>query len=143
MDRGGQTGRPRQSGPVMDVLPPAGATPSSKPVVTDNQPLQADPMMVRRPSLVDAPAARPIPAQPAQDQVQQTPTPQTTPVQSPAQSQSEAGISSAEPLHKLAHPEAFFGHVGKHKKNKMVVVLGLLAVVGLCAAAYFFLLGAR
>lgn len=129
MDNGRQPGAP---GPVMDVLPPAGASPSSKPVITNNQPLQRDPMMATGPSSLDAPITAPAPVQPELRPTAPSSVPTAPQPARPAQ-------PTAEPLHKLAHQEPFFGHVGKHKKNKTPITIVLLLLVALGVGAYLFL----
>ena len=137
MDQGGSTSPVK---PVMDVLPPAAATPASRPVITDHQPLQPDPMMTARPSLIDSPAAAATPV-PAQVQAPITPV-QTTfqqPALEPAMNGRKVdGHEIADPLHKLTHAEPFYGHVGKHKKNKLTILFMLL-VLAAAAASYFYL----
>lgn len=141
MDKGGPSG-----GPIMDVSFPGStaATPSSKPVVPA-QPLQADPMMTPRPSLLNS---TPAAATPAPVQV---PTP-PAPVQVIPQEQAPdptmnvkkvEGHEIATPLHKLTNDEPIFGHVGKHKKNKFVIFLIVFLLVGAAAAVYLFLFKAK
>ncbi len=135
MDKGGPV---NSGGPIMDVAFPGStaATPSSKPVMPA-QPLQADPMMAPRPSLLDSTPAAATPA----------PGP-TPPIQVVSQEAAREqamndrkvdGHEIATPLHKLTHEEPIFGHVGKHKKSKLGILLVLLVLAGAAAAGYFFL----
>lgn len=126
----------------MDVAFPGStaATPSSKPVVPA-QPLQADPMMTARPSLIDSQpaAATPVPIQPIAAPALEQAVPKEEVPEPTMNDRKVDGYEIATPLHKLAHQEPFFGHVGKHKKNKFGILLVVLVLAGVAAAAYFFL----
>lgn len=149
MDQGGPVRRPG-----MDITPPGGtaAAPSSKPVITNSHPYTPDPMMSTRPRTFDMPTTTPTP-----------PTPEPAPVQAPAppeqpksepinQSIPEVKVDAKlsvpsqntfEPLHKLKHEEPFFGHVGKHKKSKVLILLIVVALTVISAVGYFFLVKAK
>ncbi len=157
MDRGG----PIKRGSMMDVTPPGGtpAAPSSKPVFTNHQQLEPDPMMSGKPTPFDvtqptststsvpitdaAPAPQPfVMSQP------QAPAPETQNSASEPMADSTVGSgaqpvppvqvgsnlnvpsqSTFEPLHKLAHEEPMFGQFKKPKKMKKVLLALLILIV--------------
>lgn len=127
----------RPTKPVFDVINPgAGAAPNSRPVVTNNQPQQTDPMMA--PANVAA-----VPIVPAPNSVQApiTPLPPEQPVavsqvvttEKPVSPPSQQG--AAEAVHALQHSKAFYGNVSKPGKSKKV--LGLLLLLALLSAVGF------
>jgi len=123
---------PRQ---FMDVTRPGNtaASASGKPVIVGNKTLQNDPMMTP-----PAPAPQPVaPAIQVVPPLSTSPVAQTVPPK-PAQQPAEAP-AQGEPLHKLQHENAFFGHVGSHKKNKVWLIIFVFVVIALAAGGYLLL----
>ncbi len=104
------------------------ATPSGRPVIPATKPVQADPMFAKQSTgpLPLAPTPTPTPTPP----VSPTPTPSSL-VTQPEVPNQIAGVN-AEPVHKMSHQEAFFGHVGSHHKgrNRFLIVLLVLILAG-------------
>lgn len=132
---------------VFDVSKPGGtaATPSSRPTIVTNSPTITDPMFTSAPANPIVPAAPttlapldPMPAAPA------VPAPANEPVQpvAPIQPVAPTGPqeSSAEPVHRLAHEEAFYGHIKKPsklgKRILFVVLVIIFAAAGYAAWVY-------
>lgn len=129
---------------VFDVSKPGGtaATPSSRPTIVTNSPTITDPMFTTAPVNPIAPAASvaeiaPAPLAPVAPAVPTPPTEPVQPVAAPTQSQTE---SSAEPVHRLAHEEAFYGHIKKPsklgKRILFVVLVIIFAAAGYAAWVY-------
>lgn len=125
---------------VFDVSKPGGtaATPSSRPTIVTNSPTITDPMFTSAPANPIAPATPETPA-PSEPIAPAAPTLPTEPVQPVApvqpaapQPQTESG---AEPVHKLAHEEAFYGHVKKPSKLGKRILFVVLVVI-FAAAGY-------
>jgi hypothetical protein len=143
MDKGGQ-----KSGSFMDVRPPgaAPAPPTSKPVFTNNQPTQADPMMATSPVPLNIPAV-------AEPRTEQTPTlpaseqaPAVTeplPMQAPTSESTPTppGIDGLEMTHKFAHDEPMYGQFKKRGKGKKILIFLLVLIVlgGGAFAVWYFL----
>lgn len=130
---------------VFDVSKPGGtaATPSSRPTIVTNSPTISDPMFTSAPANPIVPATPETPA-PSEPIAPAAPTPSTEPVQPVAPMQPAAPTgpqeSSAELVHKLAHEEAFYGHVKKPsklgKRILFVVLVLIFAAAGYAAWMY-------
>ncbi len=123
----------------------APAAPNSRSTITTNQPVTSDPMFA--PAAPSNPIAPPPVAPEPEAQSEQVAEPSAPPAPVtdfeeklealiptvPAPSPQTANVS--EPVHKLSHQEAFFGHVGSHGKGKKKVLAIFLVILLIAAAA--------
>lgn len=121
---------------VFDVSKPGGtaASPSSRPTIVTNSPTISDPMFTTAPANPIAPVAPTVPSSPAE------PTQPAVPAAQPAPTPQPPKESSAEPVHRLAHEEAFYGHIKKPsklgKRILFVVLVIIFAAAGYAAWVY-------
>lgn len=146
MDKGGPT-----KGSYMDVRPPgaAAAPPTSRPVFTNDQPTQADPMMSTNPgplniSASDNSSASALPEPPVLNQPQEQSTsdqpnnPESTPA--PPSKTPLPAIDNVDSSHQFSHAQPFSGEFKKRgKAKKALIFLLVLSILGGGAyAAWYF-----